>query len=75
MSKKHITLLIIGIFLMLNNCSNPNKEPEQKEVQKVVFASDILPFYDNWNLILGDGSNVGHANKFEHEAFFFYYKR
>ena len=30
-----------------------------------------MPFFNEWNLILGDGSNVGHANNFEHKDFFF----
>lgn len=75
MQKKTIaslpTLLIIGIFLMLNSCSNTEKESNEKETQKVVYPSDIIPFFKDWNLILGDGSNVGHATDFEHEDFFY----
>ena len=73
------TLLILNIFLILNSCSNPTKEAnpstasstDQKEVQKTVYASEITPFFDDWNLIMGDGSNVGHANNFENKNFFY----
>ncbi len=75
MHKKNITslptLLIIGIFLMLNSCSNTEKESNEKEAQKIVYPSDIIPFFNDWNLILGDGANVGHAIDFEHEDFFY----
>ena len=60
------TVLILGIFLMLNSCSNTAKEPDNKETQKTVYPSDIISFSNHWNLILGDGSNAGYAKNFEH---------
>ncbi len=75
MNKKIITSLSLfiglGAFLILNSCSNTAKKTNKKEVQKTVYASDIIPFFNDWNLILGDGSNVGHANNFEHKDFFY----
>jgi len=75
MNKKIITpitsFLILCVFLILNGCSNTPKEPNEEETQKTVYPSDIIPFFDHWNLILGDGSNAGRANNFEHEDFFY----
>jgi hypothetical protein len=75
MNKKNITLpstlLIFGIFLILNSCSNPTKEANKKDTQKTVYPSAIIPFFNHWNLILGDGSNAGQANNFEDEDFFY----
>ncbi|MGH1435548.1 MAG: polysaccharide lyase family 7 protein [Lewinella sp.] len=65
------TLLIFGIFLILNSCSNTANETSEEEVQKTVYASDVIPFFDHWKLILGDGSNAGFANNFEHKDFFY----
>jgi len=69
------TLLMVSVFLLLISCSNtakePAKEPTKTAAKKTVYASDIIPFFDNWNLILGDGSNVGHANNFEQKDFFY----
>ena len=65
------TLLILGIFLLLNSCSDTPKEPNKTVAQKTVYASDITPFFNDWKLILGDGSNAGHANNFEQEDFFY----
>ena len=75
MDKKNITsvskLLIFSIFLMLNSCNNTEKKTNKKETQKTVYASDVIPFFDHWKLILGDGSNAGFANNFEHKDFFY----
>ncbi len=75
MNKTNITLLsrglVLGIFLLLNSCSNTAKDPSQKETQKIVYPSDIISFFNHWNLILGDGSNAGQAIDIEHEDFFY----
>lgn len=64
-----VTLLSIGVFF--NSCSNSSKKTEKIEVEKNKYASDVIPFFDYWNLILGDGSNAGIANKFEQKDFFY----
>lgn len=61
------TLLILSFFLILSSCSSTPK----KEESKTVYASDVIPFFDYWKLILGDGSNAGIANNFEHKDFFY----
>ncbi|PWH82169.1 polysaccharide lyase family 7 protein [Algibacter marinivivus] len=75
MNKKHIALLSLfisfGTFLMLNSCKKSAEKSKEKEEKKIVFANDVIPFFNNWNLILGDGSNVGHANNFQHKDFFY----
>jgi len=65
------TLLILGVSLILNSCSNTAKKINKKETQKTVYASEVIPFFDHWKLILGDGSNVGFANNIENKFFFF----
>ncbi len=62
---------ILGIFLMLASCSTSSQEPAKKETQKKVYPSDVISFFDHWNLILGDGSNSGVANNFEQKDFFY----
>jgi len=39
--------------------------------EEPAYASDVIPFFDHWNLILGNGTNAGVANKFEHKDFFY----
>jgi len=63
--------IILSIILFLNSCSNTPKESNKKETEKTTYASQVIPFFDHWNLILGDGSNAGIANDFEHKDFFY----
>ncbi|WP_411894745.1 polysaccharide lyase family 7 protein [Winogradskyella sp. A2] len=73
MNRKTITLLLLSFttFLLLNTCSDNAKKSSKKKFVKTVYASDVIPFFDEWNLILGDGSNAGIANNFEHKDFFY----
>lgn len=74
MNKKIITLsplLFLSFFLILNSCSNNPKETTKTVTQKTIYPSDVTPFFDHWKLILGDGSNAGFANNFEHKDFFY----
>ena len=75
MNKKIITSLssfmILSVFLMLSSCSNTPKKSNKEEAQKTVYASEVIPFFDHWKLILGDGSNAGKAIDFEHKDFFY----
>ena len=65
------TCLFLGIFLLLNSCSNTAEEPTKTAPPKTVYASDVIPFFNHWNLILGDGSNAGQATNFEQKDFFY----
>ncbi|MEP0262616.1 polysaccharide lyase family 7 protein [Dokdonia sp.] len=83
MNKKIIisgaTFLFLSISLILTSCTNTAKKTNtstslstsEVEVQKTVYASDVIPFFDHWKLILGDGSNAGVVNNFENKDFFY----
>ncbi|MEL6918631.1 MAG: polysaccharide lyase family 7 protein [Bacteroidota bacterium] len=67
--------LMIGAVLLMNSCGDVDKKQDVKEnakdVEKVGIANDIIPFFQHWNLILGDGSNVGLATNYENRNFFY----
>jgi hypothetical protein len=65
------TYVLFSCLLALVGCNNNVKETSEKEIQKITYASDVIPFFDHWNLILGDGSNAGVANNLENKDFFF----
>lgn len=65
------SFLIIGFVALLNSCSNTAKETKKEEAQDTIYASEVIPFFEHWNLILGDGSNAGPAIDYEHEDFFY----
>ena len=75
MDKKIITpvstLLTLCVLLILNSCNSTEKKTANKEIEKTVYASDVSPFFDNFKLILGDGSNAGIPTNFENKDFFF----
>ena len=65
--------LAIGVCT-INSCSNSSTagQTDTSEETTEISPSDILPsFFEEWNLILGDGSNAGPALDFEDENFFF----
>ncbi|TDQ32412.1 alginate lyase [Zeaxanthinibacter enoshimensis] len=68
------TFFSIGTALLLISCGNMNKKKdglkEDGESSKVK-ANDVIPFFQHWNLILGDGSNVGPATDYENQDFFY----
>jgi len=75
MRLKSITSLIaficLGILFGLSSCQESGVKSKPEQDQNTVYPSEVTPFFDNWNLILGDGSNVGKATKFQKENFFY----
>ena len=64
-------VLIFSALLLGHSCRNIAKKMSKKEIKSTVYPSDITPFFENWNLILGNGSNIGHPNNFKHQDFFY----
>jgi hypothetical protein len=63
MSIKHTYTLLFSLScIVLSSCDTKPKN---------TIANDIIPFFQHWNLILGDGSNVGQATDYEHKDFFY----
>ena len=57
----HVFILIFVLHLL--GCTE-NSKPAH-------IASKVIPFFQHWNLILGDGSNVGKAIDYENKDFFY----
>lgn len=69
-------MTLIGLTFALATCTTKNLTVEKAEVktetiQKTTYPSDVIPFFQHWNLILGDGSNAGQATNYEHKDFFY----
>ena len=64
-------VLLLSVFLIVSSCSNSPKKADTKDAQKSVYASEVIPFFNYWNLILGDGSNAGKAINYEQKDFFY----
>ena len=68
MNKFLFTILYCSLLLIVG-CKNSNDNP--KNGPTAINANDVIPFFQHWNLILGDGSNAGQAMDFEQENFFY----
>lgn len=64
-------LLFLSILLSFSSCKKAKKESNTKETAKTVYASNVIPFFDHWKLVLGNGENAGIANNFENKEFFY----
>lgn len=59
------------LFLSLLFIWSCNDSPKKKRVKQTRYASAVVPFFEHWNLILGDGSNAKQAIDFEQKDFFY----
>lgn len=70
----HYPLMATAV-LLLHGCGNTNKKQdlakENTNLTSETTANDIIPFFQHWNLILGDGSNVGQATDYDNKDFFY----
>ena len=78
MNYKTITLLlaraiyILSLIFLFYSCSENKKNINLNEKGAFgVPANDVIPFFQHWNLILGDGTNIGQAINYENEDFFY----
>lgn len=71
MSKPIFTIVLL--LLLITSCTNKTtKNSTNAEILNTSLkANDIIPFFKHWNLILGDGSNVGQATNYENKDFFY----
>ncbi len=66
-----IMLIALSICMISYSCFNTGDNSNKIGSQKNLYPSDISSFFDQWNLILGDGTNAGQAINFEHKDFFY----
>ncbi len=66
-----ISTIVLLAFLLITSCSNSVSDSADKSEKEITYPSDIIPFFNHFKLILGDGSNVGHPIDFENKDFFF----
>jgi len=73
MFKKYITLLFLSFILggTIVSCTNTGKKSTEDGINDTTYASDIMPIFEHWKLVLVNGANVGKAINFEHKDFFY----
>jgi hypothetical protein len=64
-------LLLIGGALFLTNCNNATTKSITKNTKQTVFPSDVIPFFDQWTIFLGDGTGSRKLKNYAHKDFFY----
>ncbi len=69
-------LLIIGLALMISSCFNKAKKADTEDskdtdTETIINPSDVLPFMDEWKILLGDGTHVEDLVNYKKDDFFF----
>lgn len=68
-------LFVAIALILLHSCGNSDKKQnttnDTEKSAMLTYANDIIPFFEHWNLILGDGSNIGQATAYENKDFFY----
>lgn len=62
---------ILLLLLLISSCTDKKNQSSNNTANVALKANDVIPFFQHWNLILGDGSNVGKATNYENKDFFY----
>ncbi len=72
LSKFPFVVAIISALALAAGCADTNSNDQNTaKPAPAKIPNDVIPFFHHWNLILGDGSNVGQATSFEDKNFFY----
>ena len=65
-------LLMAGLVLSLNSCTNTaSEESDGETTNETVYPSDVIPFFNDFSLVLGNGDNAGDVTGKEYKDFFY----
>lgn len=71
-NSKISALLALGLlFIGFSSCFNKAKDLGNTTEDKAAYPSDVTPIFDEFNLILGDGTNAGQATNYKKDDFFY----
>ena len=72
-------LITISAVLIVHSCKETTQDSTVAETDtdtsEVKLPSQITPYFDDWKLILGDGTNAGDASELVNENFFYTTKK
>ena len=75
LTKIAITFIVLLGSLSFNSCKETSKEPttsgESQKTQATLYPSQITPYFDDWKLILGNGTNAGNVTDYVNKDFFY----
>ena len=69
----YLVLIACAVCLLCSCDSNNTNQSSNSDsvIKDEVVPHEVIPFFQHWNLILGDGTNAGIATDFRHKDFFY----
>ncbi len=64
-------LLMVSLFLVISSCKEQAKKVQSEMSKGVKYPSDVIPFMDEWKILLGDGTRSEDLMNFEKKGFFY----
>jgi len=70
-----LALFILGFTILLSSCvTNDKPQTIENKIEKVVenkYPSDVIPFFDQWKILLGDGTTNKNLVNYNQPEFFY----
>lgn len=66
-----IPLLMVGFVVLLSSCFKSAKKAMDKDTKAMMYPSDVIPFMNEWGILLGDGTHTEKLVKYEKKDFFY----
>ncbi|WP_066629094.1 polysaccharide lyase family 7 protein [Labilibacter marinus] len=65
------TVLMVVLALVLNSCFHTTKKSAESDTEKPIYPSDVIPFMDEWKILLGDGTHEKELVNYKKGDFFY----
>jgi hypothetical protein len=65
------TFLMICLAFVIVSCKDNTKKPQNEGSKATLYPSDVLPFMDEWKILLGDGSRSEDLVGYSKDDFFY----
>lgn len=71
MKKSFLTIVVVLVLFSCKNNSKTTSDATTKTESEVKYPSDVIPFMDEWKILLGDGTKSEDLIGFQKDDFFY----
>lgn len=65
------SLLVAGLALLITSCDEKAKKAVTKEKDATLYPSDVIPYFNEFKILLGDGTTCKELINYEKKDFFY----
>lgn len=65
------SLLSLTLIVVLNSCLDTTKKTNDQALEATIYPSDVIPFMDEWKILLGDGTHRDTLMNYAKKDFFY----